>query len=199
MKEDEFYEKISEWIEKDKSTWNHITYLAYFCYKYEEVNGVKFRLVRSRKGPTMGKEAADFAKLFKIFAPEDYDSLSSEEKKRVRKDLTWKIYNYINWMFDYKFRRGIQSVNGTRIFHTPSIIVEFERMYNAYIKKKDGRNKMDALIDWCKKNVPDIFDFHQLEEVGDLEMLKGYAESYSLDEDSKEIIVINKAKELGLI
>ncbi len=199
LSEEEFFNNIEEWIKTDISTWTHITLLAYFCHKYEKKNGVKFRLVRARKGPTMGKEAADFAKLFRTLAPENYQDLPKYKKDLVRHEVNMKIYNYINWMFDYKFRRGEQSVNGTKLFLTPSIIVEFERMYSAYLEKKGTQNKFEKLLSWCKENIPDIFQKHQLEREGDLKMIKSYAEMYSLKDDTIEMLCLLKAKEVGII
>lgn len=197
--EEDFFNNIEEWIKADISGWTHITLLAYFCHKYEKKNGVRFRLVRARKGPTLGKEAADFAKLFRTLAPENYKDLHREEKDKVRHQINMKIYNYINWMFDFKFRRGEQSVNGTRLFLTPSIIVEFERMYNSYLAKKGSENKFEKLLSWCKQEAAEIFQNHQLEREEDLKMIQRYAEMYSLKEDSLELKVLNKASEIGLL
>jgi hypothetical protein len=199
ISEEEFFNNIEEWIKADVSGWTHITLLAYFCHKYEKKNGVKFRLVRAKKGPTMGKEAADFAKLFRTLAPENYKDLPKDFKDMVRRDINMKIYNYINWMFDYKFRRGSQSVNGTRLFLTPSIIVEFERMYSSFLERKGAENKFEKLISWCKKEAAEIFNLHQLEREEDLKMLKRYAEMYTLGSEALEVKVLKKASEIGLI
>jgi hypothetical protein len=199
LSEEDFFKNIDEWIKADISEWTHITLLAYFCHKYEKKNGVRFRLVRAKKGPTLGKEAADFAKLFRTLAPENYKDMDKKEKDKVRHDINLKIYNYINWMFDYKFRRGTQSVNGTRLFLTASIIVEFERMYNSYLAKKGSENKFEKLISWCKKEAAEIFQSHQLEREEDLKMIQRYAEMYTLGNDSLERRVLYKASEIGLI
>ncbi len=199
MTEQEFYEKVPEWVSQDKDRWNHVTYLAYFCHKYHEKHGVQFRLVRGRAGPTHGKEAKDFAKLYKIFAPENYDKLSSAKKKAVRKELTWKIYNYINWMFDYKFRSGQKSVNGTQLFHIPSIINEFERMYGPFLKQKKAKEGIETLLSWCKENTPEVLETHQLTRVDDIGMIKSYAKMYSMDKDSPEVKLVRKAMEMGLV
>ncbi len=197
--EEDFFNSIEEWIKADISTWTHITLLAYFCHKYEKKNGVRFRLVRANKGPTLGKEAADFAKLFRTLAPENYKEMTKERKDVARKDINMKIYNYINWMFDYKFRRGNQSVNGTRLFLTPSIIVEFERMYSSFLEKKCSEGKFEKLMSWCKKEASEIFQMHQLEREEDLKMLKRYAEMYTLGSEALEVKVLKKASEIGLI
>lgn len=199
MNQEEFYAKIPEWIAKPKSTWNHITLMAYFCHKYEQKNGVKFRLVRWKSDPGKGKESRDFAKLFKTLAPENYSSLEKERKKEVKEEVTHKIYNYINWMFDYKFRRGDRSVTGTKLFLMPAMINEFERMYSSFLAKKKSENSMESLLAWAKKDLPSIFEHHEIEDVRDVRMLQEYVKSYSLDEDSPESILLNKAKEMNIL
>lgn len=199
MNQEEFYAKIPEWIAKPKSTWNHITLMAYFCHKYEQKNGVKFRLVRWKSDPGKGKESRDFAKLFKTLAPENYSSLEKERKKEVKEEVTHKIYNYINWMFDYKFRRGDRSVTGTKLFLMPAMINEFERMYSSFLAKKKSENSMESLLAWAKKNLPSIFEHHEIEDVRDVKMLQEYVKSYSLDEDSPESMLLNKAKAMNIL
>ena len=199
MNQEEFYAKIPEWIAKPKSTWNHITLMAYFCHKYEQKNGVKFRLVRWKSDPGKGKESRDFAKLFKTLAPENYASLDKERKKEVKEEVTHKIYNYINWMFDYKFRRGDRSVTGTKLFLMPAMINEFERMYSSFLLKKKNENSMESLLTWAKEKVPSVFDYHEIEDVRDIKMLQEYIKSYSLEEDSPESILLKKAKEMNLV
>jgi hypothetical protein len=199
MIQEEFYEKVSEWISQDKDRWNHITLMAYFCHKYEEKHGVRFRLVRWNKDPGKGKESRDFAKLFKVLAPEDYNDLPPSDKKIVKKEVILKIYNYINWMFDYKFRRGDRSVTGTQIFLLPSMINEFERMYSSYMIKNGQKIKMGSLIEWAESNLPKIFDLHQVEELSDVKMIERYYNAYKLTDNSTEYLFLNKAKELRLL
>ena len=199
MTQDEFYQKIPEWISQDKDRWNHITLMAYFCHKYEEKNGVKFRLVRWKSNPGKGKESRDFARLFKTLAPEGYDNLSSEEKKEIKKEVILKIYNYINWMFDYKFRRGDKSVTGTQIFLLPSMINEFERMYSSYVVKNSQKIKIETLLKWAENNLPKIFDLHQIEELEDIKMIRSYYKTYNLSNNSIEGLFLNKARELRLL
>ena len=199
MTQDEFYENIPAWISKDKSSWNHITLMAYFCHKYEQKNGVRFRLVRWKSDPGKGKESRDFSKLFKTLAPENYSLLSSDEKRVRREELNVKIYNYINWMFDYKFRRGDRSVTGTQIFLLPSMINEFERMYSSYLAKKRQNSTFEGLMNWIDENVSEVLETHDIEDIGDIKMLQKYADLYSLDEDSLELRVVSKAKQMNLI
>jgi len=199
MNQQEFYEKIPDWISKDKDSWNHITLMAYFCHKYREKHGVNFRLVRWKGDPGKGKESRDFAKLFKALAPEDYDNLTDYSKQGVKKDIILKIYNYINWMFDYKFRRGDKSVTGTGLFLMPSVINEFERMYTGYMATKKKRKGIGQLVLWAENNLPEIFSKHQVEEVSDLRMIESYIKTYLLSENSPESLLLAKAKELEVL
>jgi hypothetical protein len=199
MIQEEFYEKIPEWISESKDKWNHITLMAYFCHKYEQKHGVRFRLVRWKGDPGKGKESRDFSRLFKVLAPEGYSKLPSEEKKAIKKEVIFKIYNYINWMFDYKFRRGDKSVTGTQIFLLPSMINEFERMYSNHLEKDNSKAKVEELLRWAQNSLPKIFELHQVEEIDDIRMIKRYCDAYSLSEDSAESRFISKAKELRVL
>jgi len=199
MNQEEFYGKIPEWIAQDRAKWNHITLMAYFCHKYELKNGTKFRLVRWKMDPGKGKESRDFSKLIEIFLPEKYEELSTEEKKSYKTNVIQKIYNYINWMFDYKFRSGDKSVTGTQLFLMPSMINEFERMYSSFIQKSLSKDNFGVFIDSIKRDFSDIFDNHQIDEVSDLKILERYVENYKLPLDSIEAIVVAKAKKMEII
>ncbi|MAG28034.1 hypothetical protein CMI47_21110 [Candidatus Pacearchaeota archaeon] len=199
MIQEEFYQKVPEWISQDKDRWNHITLMAYFCHKYQEKHGVRFRLVRWNTDPGKGKESRDFARLLKVLAPEGYEDLPSNDKKEIKKEVILKIYNYINWMFDYKFRRGDKSVTGTQIFLLPSMINEFERMYSDYVIKNGQNLKINTLLKWAKNNLPKIFDLHQVEALEDIKMIEKYFEAYSLTDSSIEYSFLKKAKELRLL
>jgi hypothetical protein len=198
MTQEEFYNNISIWISKPKSNWNHITLMAYFCHKYREKNGVRFRLVRWKNSPGLGKESRDFSKLIKLFLPEDYDGLGDKEKNTLKKDVILKVFNYINWMFDCKFRSGNKSVTGTGIFLLPSIINEFERMYSEFTNKNLVIDKMTNLIAWCNKNCSGIFELHQLEDINDLKMISSYLER-GKRKLPIESMVIDYAKKVSLI
>jgi hypothetical protein len=199
MNQEEFYQKIPEWINQDKSRWNHITLMAYFCHKYELKNGTKFRLVRWKYDPGKGKESRDFSKLIETFLPENYEDFSVEEKKQYKSTVIQKIYNYINWMFDYKFRSGDKSVTGTQLFLMPSMINEFERMYSSFLQKNNSKDKMEVFLSVVKKEYPEILDKHQIDEISDLKILEKYIENYKLSPTSLEAMVILKAKAMEVL
>ncbi len=199
MNQEQFYQMIPEWISKDRSKWNHITLMAYFCHKYEQKNGVKFRLVKWKEDPGKGKESRDFAKLFSTFAPEDYEELPSDLKSEARQQVINKIYNYINWMFDYKFRSGDKSVTGTNLFLMPSMINEFERMYSSFLQKSNKKDVFLVFLNWVKENHSEVFDRHQLEDEGDLKILSRYIAMYSDGKMTAEQIIIDKAKNMGIL
>lgn len=199
MTEEEFYDKIPEWLKTDIANWNHITLLAYFCHKYEKVNGIRFKLVRSKKGPTSTKESRDFAKLFKVLAPENYESLPKDEKNNVRIVITKKIGHYINWMFDFKFKKTGLPINGTQTFLSPSILNEFERMYVDRQSKSKNKDIFKTLIEWVTLNHPQLLEDHQLDRVEDLKMIQSYISTYNLPHGSAESELIKKSKEMGLL
>ncbi len=199
MNQEQFYEKIPEWIEKDKSSWNHITLMAYFCHKYKSKHGVNFRLVRWKGDPGKGKESRDFAKLIKTLAPEDFGSMTGEEKAKTKSAVVSKIYNYINWMFDYKFRRGDRSVTGTGLFLMPSMINEFERMYEKQLSSKRRAKGIRSLLEWAENNVPEVLSKHQIEEASDLKMVETYVSAYNLKADSCEALLLRKAREMEVL
>tara|TARA_B100000131_G_C18103673_1_gene606976 strand:- start:443 stop:1039 length:597 start_codon:yes stop_codon:yes gene_type:complete len=198
MTQDEFYNNISSWISKPKEEWNHITLMAYFCHKYQLKNKVRFRLVRWKNSPGLGKESRDFSKLMNTFLPENYKGLDKHVRLDLKKKVIVKVYNYINWMFDYKFRSGERSVTGTGIFLMPSMINEFERMYSKFLDNDLSEEKMSVLIAWCNENCPEIFRLHQLEDISDLKMIRYYLEK-SGKELPIESMVVGYAKEVGLI
>jgi hypothetical protein len=199
MTQDEFHENIQSWISKPKDTWNHITLMAYFCHKYKGKNKVRFRLVRWKGSPGLGKESRDFSKLFKLLVPEGYDDMEPEKKSAIKINVIKKIYNYINWMFDFKFRRGERSVTGTGIFLMPSMINEFERMYATFVKRNEDKDLVATILSWARDSIPEVFDLHQIEGEEDIRMVKRYYEHYNLSDDSAEHRLVEKAEEIGLL
>ncbi len=197
MTEEEFYQKIPKWIGADRSTWNHITLFAYFCDKYHKKTGVRFKMVRSKSGPTSTKETKDFAKLISIFSSDNYESLDKEQQIIEKNSAINKVYNYINWMFDYKHRNN-PTVSGTQIFLVPSMINEFERMYSAYLLRQKTNSSIDIFLGWIKNNYPALTNSHQLETVNDILLFSKYVENNKKKKE-EYLVVLDKAKELGII
>jgi hypothetical protein len=197
MTEEEFYQKIPTWTGADRSSWNHITLFAYFCDKYEKKTGVRFRMVRSKSGPTSTKETRDFAKLVKLFCPDNFDNLSEEERLKYKVLAINKTYNYINWMFDYKFR-GAPAVSGSQIFLVPSILNEFERMYSAHLLSKKSESKIFDFLDWIKKEIPDALDKFELGTKEDISLFVKYVENKKTPNEMQSLI-LKKIKEMNLI
>lgn len=197
MKEEEFYLKIPEWIKADKKDWNIITLTAYFCHKYEQKNDVRYRLAKSKSGPTSSKETRDFSKLFNLFAPENYSDLKPEEKSHIRESVNKKIVNYINWMFDYKFRSGDRSVNGTQIFLLPSILNEFERMYSSYLKKNKTKSSFSDFLAKVQESFPSFLEKNELSTIDDLIMInKIWVQRGMINDQYSAVISLAKKMEL---
>lgn len=197
MTENEFYQKIPTWIGVDRSEWNHVTLFAYFCHKYEGKTGVRFKMVRSKAGPTSTKETRDFAKIVRGFCADDFDSLSEEAKIEQRKFALNKTYNYINWMFDYKFRNS-PAVSGSQVFLVPSMMNEFERMYDLHLKSKKSEEGIEGLFSWIRKEFPSALDRFQLESREDIALFSKWVENNRKPE-VESVSILNKIKELGLL
>jgi hypothetical protein len=197
MTEEEFYQKIPTWIGADRSTWNHITLFSYFCFKYEKKTGVRFKMVRSKAGPTSTKETRDFAKIIKIFCPDNIESLSEHEKVEKKLFAINKAYNYINWMFDYKFRSA-PAVSGSQVFLIPSMLNEFERMYASHLKAKKSEGGISSLLDWIKASFPEALDRFELGTKDDLAIFVKYAQSKKAP-DHVTTSIFEKIKEMNLI
>ena len=199
MTKQEFCDIIDEWISAPKSKWNHVTLVAYFYYKYKEKNGVHFTPTKWTGNPASSKECRDIKKVFDSFAP-DYANLKADEKKELRVKTYIKIYNYINWMFDYKHRYGDKGkAVTTQFFLSPYAINEFQIMYNRALKKTESEDKIGTLLDWCKKEMPELLDSHQVFKADDLNLIQKYADMYSLEESSNERRLVKQAKVLGII
>lgn len=197
MTEEEFYQKIPSWIGADRPSWNHITLFAYFCSKYEKKTGVRFKMVRSKSGPTSTKETKDFSKLIKIFCPDNIDKLSDEKKAELKLAAINKIYNYINWMFDYKFRHA-PAVSGSQVFLVPSILNEFERMYAAHLSSKKSESKISDFIIWIKSKHPESLNKFELETKEDISLFVKYAENRK-NPDIVTTSILEKIKEMNLL
>ena len=198
MNQSEFLEKAAVWIEADKSSWTHITLLAYFCYRYKERNGVRFRFARWGGHPAKTKESRDFSRLIKAFLPEDFDNLTKENQKLAKKKSISKSYNYINWIFDYKFRTSDKSVTGTGIFLNHNIMNHFERMWFNHQNKKKKESKLNSFVSWIKDNHPSFLDNYDFEDEKDLGIVLSFIEGNGFGEETSEFLVYKKAKSLGL-
>lgn len=197
MTEEEFYQKIPTWIGADRSSWNHITLFAYFCYKYEQKTGIRFKMVRSKAGPTSTKETRDFAKIVKGFCSDNWEDLPEEAKTKEKSFALNKAYNYINWMFDYKYRNS-PAVSGSQVFLVPSVMNEFERMYAAHLSAKRSESGIESLTAWINKYYPEALDRYQLESKEDLALFAKYVANHrSPNEECRKIL--EKIKEMNLL
>ena len=198
MTQEEFLNKCEDWINKDRSTWTHITLLSYFCFRYKQKTGVNFRFARWKGAPAKTKESRDFSKVIKEFLPENFESFSKEEKKALRKKAMSKTYNYINWIFDYKFRMADKSVTGTGIFLNHNILNHFEVMWHRHQQKKSSERGFENLLSWIKENHPDFLQSYDFEDKKDLQMVLSFIESNNFSEGSTEHSVLVKSKSFKL-
>jgi hypothetical protein len=197
MTEDELYQKIPSWIAAEKKDWTIATFLAYFCKKYEDKNGIRFRITKSKNGPLSSKEMRDFSNLFKKFLPEDFEDLRKDQKITAKEKANIKLYNYINWMFDYKFRMPGSSPDGTQIFFSPTYINNFERMYAEAVKKTSKKSSFEMFIQKISVSFPQFLEDNECSTESDLKMINTiWIQKGSSDNDIKKVLEIAKGMEL---
>ena len=195
MKISDFKEISKEWILKPKDTWNHITILAYFYNKYYNSYGAYFKFANWKGQPAKTKECRDLSKLLKKFYSEDFSYFTKKEQKLDKINAIKKCYNYINWIFDYKFKQRQYYVTGTLIFLKPSLINEFERMYKAFLFKKQKVSNIKTIKSWLLKDHPEFLDNYSFEDEKDLKIICEFIQANFKEGDS-EYTISNKIKEM---
>lgn len=154
-------------------------------------------MVRSKAGPTSTKETRDFAKIVKGFCSDGWDQISEDLKAEEKSFALNKAYNYINWMFDYKYRNS-PAVSGSQVFLVPSVMNEFERMYAAHLIAKKSESGIESLTAWISKNYPEALDRYQLETKEDLALFAKYViNQRSPNEECRKIL--EKIKEIKIL
>lgn len=200
MTKQEFYDSIDEWISAPREKWNHVTFVAYFHHKYFQKNGTHFATLRWNGNPASSKECRDMAKIFEIFASEDYKELPSDLKQLEKERVNRKIYSYINWMFDYKHRYGDKGLAiTTQFFLAPYSINEFQIMYDKALKQKSSTATIEELIIWCKNEMPEVLNEHQISRPEDIKLIDKYADLYKLPDSSNERKLVSKAIAMGIV
>jgi hypothetical protein len=196
---EEFYSKIDEWISKPKEAWNHLTMVAYFYKKYHLANDTHFIPARWSGNPASSKECKDIKKVFDNFVSDNYIDLDKPEKIEERVRVYVKIYNYINWLFDFKYRHTDRSVITTQFMLQPYNLNAFNIAYKTAMSKQQSKDKISVFKDWCKSENPNILERFQIESKDDLILISRYIKTYELGNDSAEHKAVSYAKEIGLI
>jgi hypothetical protein len=186
MTKEEFYQNCREWVKKDKSTWNHLTLVAYFVVKYEGKYGIKYKMARWADNPAKTKASRDMSKLVKSFKETDPD--------KDNKFIIMKAYNYINWIFDFKFRQG-NTVNSTGLLLTHTLINEFEKTFAKKMRQYEEKKNSFTIQSWIEENCPDIKGHYQLNDKNDIDIFIRFCESSDLSEDMSEYKLYKKLKE----
>ena len=186
MTKEEFYEKCFDWVQKDRSTWNHLTLVAYFVVKYQKKYGIRYKMARWADNPAKTKASRDMSKLVKSFQESDPD--------KDNKFIISKCYNYINWIFDFKFRQG-NTVNSTGLLLTHTLMNEFEKTFAKKMKEYEQKKNSQSIDSWIKDNCPDIYGDYQLNDKNDIEIFIRFCENSELTPDMSEYKLYKKLKE----
>ena len=174
-KQEDFMERLEEWKNNDK--WSALVVVGYFCFKYGLSNGTPY-LFANAKNPFKSKETRFAAQLVATF-----------REKEVLKD-------YLDWIFDVKCNSSF-NVFGINVLTHGWLINE----YNCSKRKKKKITRTTPLPqdykDWCKNNIPALFEDYELETYGNLKTLLGMVNSNYAED--LVIRAITKAKEEGII
>ena len=186
---EEFYEKSKEWIASDKSSWNHITLMAYFVQKYKKSYGINYRMTKWKNNPAKSKESLDMSKLIKEFRVSDNGWDSS------KKNTILKCYNYINWLFDRKFKHD-KKVNSTGLLLNHTLINEFEKIFNKKMIEFRSKNKVKNLKEWVLENVSQISEDYEFNDENDIKIFVNFFKSNNFDDSSDEFRLYNHIRSL---
>jgi len=186
---EEFYEKSKEWISADKDTWNHVTLMAYFVQKYKRSYGINYKMTRWKNNPAKSKESLDMSKLMKEF------KVFNDGWESSNKNTVLKCYNYINWIFDRKFRYD-NKVNSTGLLLNHTLINEFEKIFSKKMKEHKSMSKVADLNSWVKKNTPDILNDYEFNDENDIEIFSNYYKSNKFDPSSDESKLYNHIRSI---
>ena len=187
MNLNEFHCSKESWVDKEKKSWNIVTFVSYFCIKYENLYNVRYRFSRWSGNPALTKEGRDFSKILKEY----------KESGMTPLDAKMKLYNYINWAFDYKGKRGT-NINSSGLLCHHSFFNEFEKKYSAFIRNKKSKDGICSLLEWSVKNAPSISDNYDIKTDKDLVFIQ---EMLKMDGmvGSDEEKVINEAIRRGIL
>lgn len=183
----EFHSSKLSWVSKEKESWNIVTFVSYFCVKYEQLYGVQYRFSRWAGNPALTKEGKDFSKLLKEYGDSGLSSL----------DAKMKLYNYINWAFDYKGKRGA-NINSSGLLYHHSFINEFEKKYSSFVNSRKNSIGIDSLKDWCVSNAPSIVENYTIKTDKDLVFIGEMLKMEGMEGSDEEKLII-EAKKRGLV
>ncbi len=178
-----FYEEYLQ-LFNTKSNWDEKKHqvsciIGFFCYMYKEKYKTDYTFVPANPNPYGAKECRDSWALLASFGGNAHE---------VRK--------YIYWLF----KQGINS--NTQITHFGYInTAGLIRKYKLYAMRKNTFTRASKLpqdfIDWCRLNVPEIFDNYTLNTMNDLAAMIGYTKNYGVTNSEEK--VMSAAKQFGLI
>lgn len=197
-----FLEMIDDYSKDEFKKWTHVTLLSYFLIKYKEVNGLNFIFAACKKGPMQSKEIRDATKIWKMFDQERYNRLTNKEEKITYKErLVGVLKEYIDWAFDVKFRGRQTNVTGLGIFAVANFMNEFLQWRKARSSTLPRRNEPlpSRFIAWIETNAAIIWKKQQLAVLDDLNALYNYVEAYDPEKISIEAIVLDQARNMGLM
>lgn len=171
----DFLERLAEW--KDNEDWTALDVLGYFCHKYETTNKTDF-IFAITSNPFSSKETKLAAQLVEVF-----------KSRQVLKA-------YIDWSFDVK-NRGSFKIFGIAVLLSSWLINEFNMFTQKDQKKVRTSQLPEVYIEWCRENIPKLFEENELENYGNLATFKGMIERGYASNEMK--LALEKAEEMKIL
>lgn len=168
-----FYNEYLE-LFKDKENWDNKKHqvsciIGFFCHMYKKAYDIDYVFVPQNPNPYGAKECRDAWALLATF-----------------KGNAHEVRKYMYWFFNKGLNRST-AVTHFGYINTPGII----RKYNLYAEKKNTFTRASKLpkqyVEWCKDNVPGVFEKYELGTMNDLGVLLSYVKAYDSDFDSESV------------
>jgi len=197
-----FLTKMYTYAEHNSDVWTPLSLLSYFLVKYKAANGLDFMFTPTKKGPTNTREMKEAVKLWKMFDRGKYNALTNKEEKLAYKEqLVGILKAYIDWAFNVKFRGKERNVTSLALFVVASFTNEFLQWRKARRTALPRRNDPlpSQVVEWIETNAAIVWKKQQLAVLDDLNALFNYVEAYDPRHISIEAVVLEKAREMGIM
>lgn len=198
----DFIAKIKEYASHDPQRWRVMSFLSYFVNRYEEMNGVPYIFNPNKNGPNKSKEMKDASRIWKAFDRGRYSAIQDKaEKEHYKEQLVSILREYVDWTFDEKMKNRKINITSMGLLTNGNVMNEFLqfRKNKAALTKTRSYPLPKEFLSWVKENAPGILEKHQFSMLEHLNMIIKYIEQYNLDNNQLEVIVINKAREIGIL
>jgi len=170
---------------KDDEKWDRLSdglscVVGFFCYFYEEFYGEPFAFSYQSVKPYTDK---DFMMARRILAM--FDGNARE------------IKTYIRWVFAKKIKTPKYGIQGLGFFSMQKFVNEYKQA-KARAKRITRFGPLPkSFVNWCKENVPEIFESQELNSWNDLNGVVSVVKNYG--KEGPEWCIAKEAVKIGML